>query len=32
MFLQHIFGDVLDDRDLTDLIRIMTHLDAGLPR
>ena len=31
-FLQHIFGDVLDDRDLADLARIMTRLDAGLPR
>jgi DNA-binding MarR family transcriptional regulator len=31
-FLQHVFGDVLDDRDLADLARIMTRLDAGLPR
>ena len=31
-FLQHIFGDVLDDRDLADLTRVMTRLDAGLPR
>jgi DNA-binding MarR family transcriptional regulator len=31
-FLQHIFGDVLDDRDLADLTRIMNRLDAGLPR
>ena len=31
-FLQHVFGDVLDDRDLADLTRIMARLDAGLPR
>lgn len=30
-FLQHIFGDVLDDRDLADLTRIMTRLNARLP-
>lgn len=27
-FLQHIFGDVLNDRDLADLIRIMNKLDT----
>jgi DNA-binding MarR family transcriptional regulator len=27
-FLQHIFGDVLNDRDLADLIRIMKKLDT----
>lgn len=31
-FLQHVFGDVLDDRDLADLTRIMNRLDAGMPR
>ena len=31
-FLQHVFGDVLDDHDLADLIRIMARLDAGLLR
>ena len=31
-FLQHIFGDVLDDRDISDLTRIMARIDAGLPR
>ena len=31
-FLQHAFGDVLDDRDLADLTRILARLDAGLPR
>jgi DNA-binding MarR family transcriptional regulator len=31
-FLQHAFGDVLDDRDLADLTRIMARLDARLPR
>ena len=31
-FLQRIFGDVLDDRDLADLTRIMTRLNARLPR
>ncbi len=31
-FLQQIFGDVLDDRDLADLNRIMTRLDTGLLR
>ena len=30
-FLQHIFGDALDDRDLADLTRIMTRLNARLP-
>jgi DNA-binding MarR family transcriptional regulator len=30
-FLQHIFGDVLDDRDLADLTRIMTRLNTRLP-
>ncbi len=30
-FLQQIFGDVLDDRDLADVMRIMARLDAGLP-
>jgi len=30
-FLQQIFGDVLDDRDLADAIRIMARLDAGMP-
>jgi DNA-binding MarR family transcriptional regulator len=30
-FLQHVFGDVLDDRDLADLTRIMTRLTAHLP-
>ena len=30
-FLQQIFGDVLDDRDLADLTRIMTRLNARLP-
>jgi DNA-binding MarR family transcriptional regulator len=30
-FLQHVFGDVLDDRDLADLTRIMTRLNARLP-
>jgi DNA-binding MarR family transcriptional regulator len=29
-YLQHIFGDVLDDRDLADLARIMARLEAGL--
>lgn len=32
IFLQHAFGDVLDDRDLADLTRIMARLDARLPR
>jgi hypothetical protein len=27
-FLQHIFGDALDDRDFADLIRIMERIDA----
>jgi DNA-binding MarR family transcriptional regulator len=31
-FLQRIFGDVLDDRDVADLTRIMARLDAGSPR
>ncbi len=31
-FLQHVFGDVLDDHDLADLTRIMARLDAGRPR
>ncbi|MCU1475185.1 MAG: hypothetical protein JWQ92_3253 [Amnibacterium sp.] len=31
-FLQHVFGDVLDDHDLADLTRIMARLDAGIPR
>jgi DNA-binding MarR family transcriptional regulator len=31
-FLQHIFGDVLDDRDLADLTRIMARLNPGLRR
>ena len=31
-FLQHVFGDALDDQDLADLTRIMARLDAGLPR
>jgi DNA-binding MarR family transcriptional regulator len=31
-FLQHIVGDVLDDRDLADMKRIMARLDAGIPR
>ncbi len=30
-FLQQIFGDVLDDRDLADVLRIMARLDAGMP-
>ncbi len=30
-FLQQIFGDVLDDRDLADVMRIMARLDAGMP-
>src|SRR4051794_10923246 len=29
-FLQHVFGDALDDQDLGDLTRIMARLDAGL--
>jgi DNA-binding MarR family transcriptional regulator len=31
-FLQHVFGDVLDDHDLADLTRILARLDAVLPR
>ena len=31
-FLQHIFGDVLDARDLADLTRIMARLNPGLRR
>jgi DNA-binding MarR family transcriptional regulator len=31
VLLQRIVGDVLDDRDVADLIRIMTRLGAGLP-
>src|ERR1700710_2104125 len=31
-FLQRIFGDVLDDRDIADLTRIMARIGAGLPR
>jgi DNA-binding MarR family transcriptional regulator len=30
-FLQQIFGDVLGDRDLADVMRIMARLDAGMP-
>ena len=31
-FLQHIFGDVLDDRDLADLTRIMNKIDMQIRR
>jgi DNA-binding MarR family transcriptional regulator len=31
-FLQRVFGDVLDDRDLADLTRIMSRFDERAPR
>lgn len=30
-FLQRAFGDVLDDRDLDDLVRIMSRISASIP-
>ena len=29
-FLQHVFGEALDDRDLSDLARVMNRISASL--
>lgn len=31
-FLQRAFGDALDDRDLADLTRVMSHISASIPQ
>jgi len=29
-FLQHVFGEALDDRDLSDLARVMNRISASI--